>query len=73
MVDPYRQPKSFTPLATLYVLVFYTGVIGAAIKEQFYKEKYWEDHPGEVVPLMKPMFYSSPWKVYRGDILPPNQ
>lgn len=32
------------------------------------QEKYWEDHPGETVPLMKPMFYGGPWKVYRGEV-----
>ncbi|XP_021749577.1 uncharacterized protein At4g29660-like [Chenopodium quinoa] len=68
MIEPYRRPKSFTPLVTLYVAAFYTGVIGAAITEQLYKEKYWEDHPGETVPLMKPMFYGGPWKVYRGEV-----
>ncbi|XP_031388743.1 uncharacterized protein At4g29660 isoform X1 [Punica granatum] len=72
MVDPYRRPKSFTPLVTIYVAAFYTGVIGAAITEQLYKERYWEEHPGEAVPLMRPKFYGGPWKVYRGDALPPN-
>ncbi|KAF2285149.1 hypothetical protein GH714_038831 [Hevea brasiliensis] len=62
MIEPYKKPKSFTPLVTIYVAAFYTGVIGAAITEQLYKEKYWEDHPGEAVPLMKPKFYSGPWK-----------
>lgn len=32
------------------------------------QEKYWEDHPGQEVPLMKPMFYGGPWKVYRGEV-----
>ncbi|KAL2939205.1 hypothetical protein RDABS01_007712 [Bienertia sinuspersici] len=85
MIEPYRRPKSFTPLVTIYVAAFYTGVIGAAITEQLYKasskfshflkfiadfkqEKYWEDHPGEMVPIMKPMFYGGPWKVYRGEV-----
>ncbi|TYH26877.1 hypothetical protein ES288_A02G024500v1 [Gossypium darwinii] len=77
MLEPYRRPKSFTPLVTIYVAAFYTGVIGAAITEQlykfFYQEKYWEDHPGEAVPLMKPKFYGGPWKVLKGDVLPPNE
>ncbi|CAO2817173.1 unnamed protein product [Amaranthus hypochondriacus] len=68
MIELYRRPKSFTPLVTIYVVAFYTGVIGAAITEQLYKEKYWEDHPGQEVPLMKPMFYGGPWKVYRGEV-----
>lgn len=34
MVEPFRRPKSFTPLVTIYVCAFYTGVIGAAITEQ---------------------------------------
>ncbi|XP_021903782.1 uncharacterized protein At4g29660 [Carica papaya] len=72
MVEPYRRPKSFTPLVTIYVAAFYTGVIGAAITEQLYKEKYWEDHPGEAVPLMKPTFYKGPWRVIRGEALPPD-
>ena len=37
MVDPYKRPKSFTPLVKIYVCAFYTGVIGAAITEQLYK------------------------------------
>ncbi|GMH13721.1 hypothetical protein Nepgr_015562 [Nepenthes gracilis] len=68
MVEPYRRPKSFTPLVSIYIVAFYTGVIGAAITEQLYKEKYWEDHPGEAVPLMRPMFYGGPWRVYRGEV-----
>ncbi|CAL5209218.1 unnamed protein product [Lathyrus oleraceus] len=46
MVEPYRRPKSFTPVVVTYVAAFYTGVIGAAVTEQLYKEKYWEKHPG---------------------------
>ncbi|CAN0922836.1 Uncharacterized protein At4g29660 [Linum grandiflorum] len=72
MIDPYRRPKSFTPLVTIYVAAFYTGVVGAAITEQRYKEKYWEDHPGELVPLMTPKYYSGPWRVYRGEAVTPN-
>ncbi|KAA8534442.1 hypothetical protein F0562_031959 [Nyssa sinensis] len=63
-----KRPKSFTPLVTIYVLAFYTGVIGSAVTEQLYKEKYWEDHPGEAVPIMKPKFYYSPWKILRGEV-----
>ena len=37
MVEPYRRPKSFTPLVTIYIAAFYSGVIGAAITEQLYK------------------------------------
>ncbi|KAL2336748.1 hypothetical protein Fmac_011194 [Flemingia macrophylla] len=37
MVEPYRRPKSFTLLATIYIAAFYSGVIGAAITEQLYK------------------------------------
>ena len=38
------------------------------------QEKYWEDHPGEEVPLMMPSFYRGPWRVVRGDALrPPSQ
>ncbi|MCH96747.1 embryo defective 2752 protein, partial [Trifolium medium] len=37
MVEPYRRPKSFTPVVVTYVAAFYTGVIGAAITEQLYK------------------------------------
>ncbi|XP_022751735.1 uncharacterized protein At4g29660-like [Durio zibethinus] len=72
MLEPYR-PKSFTPLVTIYIAAFYAGVIGAAISEQLYKEKYWEDHPGKAVPLMKPKFYGGTWKVHKGDVLPPNR
>ncbi|OAY75577.1 uncharacterized protein At4g29660 [Ananas comosus] len=73
MVEPYRRPKSFAPLVSLYVAAFYTGVIGSAITEQLYKEKYWEEHPGEAVPIMRPKFYWGPWRVYHGDVLPPNK
>ncbi|CAN0838263.1 Uncharacterized protein At4g29660 [Linum grandiflorum] len=72
MIDPYIRPKSFTPLVTIYVAAFYTGVVGAAITEQRYKEKYWEDHPGELVPLMTPKYYYGPWRVYRGKAVTPN-
>ncbi|KAI4377781.1 hypothetical protein MLD38_015359 [Melastoma candidum] len=71
MVDPYKRPKSFVPLVTIYVSAFYTGVVGAAVKEQLYKERYWEDHPGEMVPLMRPTFYTGPWRINRGSALPP--
>lgn len=37
MVEPYMRPKSFTPVVTIYVAAFYTGVVGAAITEQLYK------------------------------------
>lgn len=37
MIEPYRRPKSFTPLVSIYVAAFYTGVIAAAINEQLYK------------------------------------
>ncbi|KAK8949123.1 hypothetical protein KSP39_PZI005863 [Platanthera zijinensis] len=71
MIEPYRRPRSFTPVVATYVVAFYTGVIGSALTEQLYKEKYWEDHPGELVPLMRPKFYWGPWKIYNGDALPP--
>ncbi|KAH1198235.1 Uncharacterized protein GmHk_18G051848 [Glycine max] len=129
MVEPYRRPKSFTPLVTIYIAAFYSGVIGAAITEQLYKrgsvfggnspmelaswtrgsswgnspvemarhgprggsrhshfgtlagvvftpslssrlfdeEKYWEEHPGKAVPLMRPKFYGGPWRVMGGN------
>ncbi|XLU33833.1 hypothetical protein S245_069899, partial [Arachis hypogaea] len=75
MVAPYRRPKSFTPLVTIYIAAFYTGVVGAAITEQLHKEKYWEEHPGRVVPLMEPKFYWGPWRIMRGDVPspPPSQ
>ncbi|KAL8497378.1 hypothetical protein ACS0TY_020897 [Phlomoides rotata] len=70
MIEPYKRPRSFKPLITIYVCAFYTGVIGAAITEQCYKERYWEEHPGAEVPLMKPIFYHGPWRVMRGDVPP---
>lgn len=39
MIDPYRRPKTFTPLVTIYISAFYTGVVGAAITEQLHKVK----------------------------------
>jgi len=41
MIEPYRRPKSFTPLISIYVAAFYTGVVGAAITEQLYKVFNW--------------------------------
>lgn len=37
MIEPYRRPRSFTPLISIYTAAFYTGVIGAAVTEQLYK------------------------------------
>ncbi|KAL6533990.1 hypothetical protein OROHE_013823 [Orobanche hederae] len=37
MIEPYRRPKPFTPLVTIYICAFYTGVIGATITEQLYR------------------------------------
>ncbi|OEL33087.1 Uncharacterized protein BAE44_0005901 [Dichanthelium oligosanthes] len=68
MVEPYRPPRSFAPLVSTYVAAFYTGVVGAAVTEQLYKEKYWEDHPGEAVPIMPPKFYWGPWRVMNGEV-----
>ncbi|BAF18094.1 uncharacterized protein At4g29660 [Oryza sativa Japonica Group] len=68
MVEPYRPPRSFAPLIGTYVAAFYTGVVASAITEQLYKEKYWEDHPGEAVPLMPPKFYWGPWRVMNGEV-----
>ncbi|KAK1282950.1 Uncharacterized protein QJS10_CPB22g00742 [Acorus calamus] len=70
MIEPYRRPRSFTPLVSLYVAAFYTGVVGAAVTEQLYKEKYWEEHPGQEVPLMRPKYYGGPWRVMRGEVPP---
>ncbi|ONK81794.1 uncharacterized protein A4U43_C01F32940 [Asparagus officinalis] len=68
MIEPYRRPKSFTPLVSVYVAAFYSGVVGSAITEQLYKEKYWEEHPGELVPIMPPKFYWGPWRVMNGEV-----
>jgi hypothetical protein len=37
------------------------------------QEKYWEDHPGEAVPLMNPKFYGGPWKILKGEAVIPDQ
>ena len=37
MIEPYRRPRSFTPLISVYVAAFYTGLVGSAISEQLYK------------------------------------
>ncbi|XP_057866970.1 uncharacterized protein At4g29660 isoform X2 [Cryptomeria japonica] len=71
LVEPYRRPRSFIPFISINIAAFYTGVVGAAIKEQLYKEKYWEEHPGEAVPMMKPSFYGGPWRVQREDFKEP--
>lgn len=33
------------------------------------QEKFWEEHPGKTVPLMKPLYYRGPWRVYRGEAI----
>ncbi|CAM6113595.1 unnamed protein product [Calypogeia fissa] len=67
LVEPYRPPPRLMPLLLLNVAAFYTGVVGAAITEQLYKEKYWDEHPGAAVPIMRPLFYIGPYKVTRED------
>jgi hypothetical protein len=32
------------------------------------QEKYWEEHPGEAVPIMPPKFYWGPWRVMNGEV-----
>jgi hypothetical protein len=32
------------------------------------QEKYWEEHPGEAVPIMPPKFYWGPWRVVNGEV-----
>jgi hypothetical protein len=31
------------------------------------QERYWEEHPGQAIPMMKPIFYLGPYKVRRED------
>ncbi|KAH9613187.1 hypothetical protein KSS87_018937, partial [Heliosperma pusillum] len=45
--------------------IAYTSISLSVVTDM---EKYWEDHPGQEVPIMKPMFYGGPWKVYRGEV-----
>ncbi|KAL2608267.1 hypothetical protein R1flu_026840 [Riccia fluitans] len=67
LVEPYRPPPRVTPLLVLNVVGFYSGLIAAAVTEQLYKEKYWEEHPGQAVPIMHPLLYFGPYKVTRED------
>ncbi|KAG9137467.1 hypothetical protein Leryth_019887 [Lithospermum erythrorhizon] len=67
MVDPYRRPKSFTPLVTIYICAFYTGVVGAAISEQLYKRSTGKNTL-EKLYLDGSKFYGGPWRVYRGEV-----
>ncbi|XP_042380196.1 uncharacterized protein At4g29660 [Zingiber officinale] len=48
------------------------GMQEVQIQDANYTREYWEEHPGEAVPIMRPKFYWGPWRVYRGDELPPN-
>jgi len=66
-LEPYERPKSLTPLLLLNVAAFYTGVVAAAITEQLHKERHWEKHPGEAIPIMKPVLYMGPYRVRRED------
>lgn len=33
----------------------------------FAQERYWAEHPGQAIPIMKPMLYIGPYKVRRED------
>ncbi|GAQ85988.1 hypothetical protein KFL_002640095 [Klebsormidium nitens] len=63
----YERPRSLTPLLLLNVVGFYSGVVAAALTEQLYKERYWEEHPGQAVPTMRSWTYLGPHKVRRED------
>lgn len=67
MVEPYSRPKPILPLVLLNIAAFYTGVVAAAVTEQLHKERIWAEHPGQAIPIMKPMLYIGPYKVRRED------
>jgi hypothetical protein len=55
-----EQPKFFCIHLKLHLIVNFCYIL-----EQ---EKYWEDHPGEAVPIMQPKFYWGPWRVVNGEV-----
>eukprot|EP00897_Mesotaenium_endlicherianum_P002690 jgi/Mesen1/2449/ME000158S01641 len=66
-ISRYTRPPSLVPFVVANVAGFYTGLVLAAITEQLYKEKYWEDHPGEAVPVMRPWLYYGKYHIRRED------
>eukprot|EP00249_Psilotum_nudum_P014447 c24829_g1_i2 orf=755-1045(+) len=67
LVEPYQRPRPLAPFLLINVAGFYTGLVTAAVSEQLYKERYWEEHPGQAVPIMQPLLYVGPYKVRRED------
>ncbi|MCL7034306.1 hypothetical protein MKW94_018881 [Papaver nudicaule] len=57
-ISHYRCAFLILIPAIVFVLIFHL---------LYLKDKYWEEHPGEAVPLMQPKFYYGPWKVHRED------
>lgn len=57
----YKYIIQRTYLLKIEILIF---IMNFAISQ----EKYWEEHPGKAVPLMKPMFYGGPWRVMGGQV-----
>ncbi|GBG63077.1 hypothetical protein CBR_g36562 [Chara braunii] len=66
-ISKYQRPRPLTPLLLVNIVGFYAGLAAAAISEQLYKERYWEEHPGERVPIRKPWAYLGPYPVQRED------
>lgn len=58
-IESSIQINLFIPILKTYMKIVTFGIL---------QEKYWEDHPGHAVPLMKPKFYGGPWKVERGEV-----
>jgi hypothetical protein len=64
----WNSLNNFFPLSYLGIQASRLGCNWRIVFSSIKQEKYWEDHPGEAVPLMKPKFYSGPWKILRGEV-----
>ncbi|CAI5954765.1 unnamed protein product [Closterium sp. NIES-65] len=63
----FAPPEPLLPILIANAAGFYTGITLAAITEQRYKEAYWEEHPGEAVPLMRSSLYFGKYRIRRED------
>ncbi|CAI5474605.1 unnamed protein product [Closterium sp. Yama58-4] len=63
----FAPPEPLLPILVANAAGFYTGITLAAITEQRYKEAYWEEHPGEAVPLMRSSLYFGKYRIRRED------
>lgn len=63
---------SLTNTLRILVNIYLNILLGDSICQKLtniamWQEKYWEEHPGKAVPLMRPKFYGGPWRVMGGN------